>query len=56
MQAEKLQPLASLDDEEADETDLKLNNTPYSEEELKEAAQFLRLTVSIVLYSDPARN
>lgn len=49
MQAERLQPLASLDDEDADETELKVNNTPYSEEELKEATQFLRLTVRIVL-------
>ena len=50
MQAERLQPLAGLDDEDADETEVKVNKTPYSEEELKEAAQFLRLTVRIVLF------
>lgn len=48
MQADALQPVASLEDD--DETsspvqDEKHKKTPYSEEDIKEAVQFLRLSV-----------
>ena len=48
MQADALRPLASLEDEDAEEETAKVavSKTPYSEEELKEAEQFLRLNVS----------
>ena len=50
MQADALQPLASsLEDEEgADPQKSSLSRNPYSEEDLKEAAQFLRLGVRIL--------
>lgn len=48
MQADALQPINSLDDDEtADIAKTELAKTPYSEEDIKEAAQFLRLTVRI---------
>ncbi|KAI0346744.1 hypothetical protein BDW22DRAFT_1322252 [Trametopsis cervina] len=44
MQADALQPLkSSLEEDGVDDAKADLNKTPYSEEDLKEAAQFLRL-------------
>ena len=50
MQVDALQPLtSSLEDEEgADPQKSSLSRNPYSEEDLKEAAQFLRLGVRIL--------
>ena len=47
MRADALQPVASLedDDETSEAVQEPLRNTPYSEEDIKEAVQFLRLTV-----------
>ena len=48
IQAEKLQPLTSLEDEETpDPSKEALTKNPYSEEDLKEAVQFLRLNVRV---------
>lgn len=50
MQADALQPLSSLeDDEEAVTSKPAPSKTPYSEEDIKEAEQFLRLAVSLEL-------
>ena len=50
MQADALEPVASLEDD--DETSStaqaeKLRKPPYSEEDMKEAVQFLRLSVCL---------
>lgn len=49
MLADALQPVASLDDDEASTAvqPEALRKTPYSEEDIKEAVQFLRLTVRL---------
>ena len=47
MQADALQPLTNLEEEgDVSEPKANLSKTPYSEEDIKEAAQFLRLSVS----------
>ncbi len=46
MQADALRPLkAGLDEDEPAPADSVLRKTPYSEEDVEEATQFLRLTV-----------
>ena len=57
MQADALRPLkSSLDDVDAPTDDEKpeARTSPYSEEELEEALQFLRLNVRLRPYSLPS--
>ena len=54
MQADALQPLTNLEEEgDVAEPKANLSKTPYSEEDIKEAAQFLRLSVSRAAFCTP---
>ena len=58
MQADALQAVASLEEDETSTAAQKetLRKTPYSEEDIKEAVQFLRLAVCCSLLVSDGRN